>query len=354
MSEKLDFHRCFWDGGISRGLPKSDIPWANCEKDGRYVEEQFATGLWTQLGNVYHAPDWWLDELPNIPLDGELGSLGRGVAARQEVSKIVKGNSPNEDYWKQIYIHVFDIPPIEKVLADGVIDITNYSKILKGCMAWVDDQQWHYQYRPQPDSRYASVMVRGVKELDPYPRVRWIEQIQLEDWEDIALGQVQDFCDDITGLDGEGVMLRDPNATYECERVKHLLKMKPRQDMEGTVIGYITGRETDKGSKLLGLMGALVLQLDSGQRLEISGFTDAERVLYDHNAWTPEDTSTLHEDISKAAAFNWAEEHPATECPDHISSKLFSRGSRVTFKYRGVSKDGVPQEAHYYRERLDD
>jgi hypothetical protein len=342
MSEKLDFHRCFWDGGVTRGLPKSDVPWANCEKDERFINEQYATGLWTQLGNVYHAPDWWLDELPNIPLDGELGSLKRGVSARQEVSKIIKGNAPLEEYWHEIYIHVFDIPPLETVFEDGVIDIPNYSKILKGCLPWIEAQIWHYDYRPQPTSRYQSVMTRGVLELKGYPRCPWVEQLQLEDWEDVAAVQVQNFCNDITEQGGEGVMLRDPNAMYVCERVKHMLKVKPREDMEGTVIGYITGRETAKGSKLLGLMGSLVLQLDNGQRLEISGFTDAERALGHTNG------------DGHIASTAWAVLNPETECPDNMHAKLFPRGCRVTFKYRGVSKDGVPQEAFYHRERLDD
>jgi hypothetical protein len=36
-SEKLDGERCFWDGGVSTGLAKSEIPWANTNKDERYV-----------------------------------------------------------------------------------------------------------------------------------------------------------------------------------------------------------------------------------------------------------------------------------------------------------------------------
>ena len=29
VSEKLDGQRCFWDGGISRGLPTEQVPWAS-------------------------------------------------------------------------------------------------------------------------------------------------------------------------------------------------------------------------------------------------------------------------------------------------------------------------------------
>ena len=36
-----------------------------------------SSGLWSRYGNPIVAPDWWLDQLPNCPLDGELWA-GRG------------------------------------------------------------------------------------------------------------------------------------------------------------------------------------------------------------------------------------------------------------------------------------
>src|SRR5205809_6855024 len=71
-SQKLDGVRAMWDGGVSRGLLASEVPWANVEKDYRYIEENRATGLWSRLGKVIHAPDWFLDQLPLYPMDGEL------------------------------------------------------------------------------------------------------------------------------------------------------------------------------------------------------------------------------------------------------------------------------------------
>jgi hypothetical protein len=29
ISEKLDGTRCFWDGGVSRGVPTEEVPWAS-------------------------------------------------------------------------------------------------------------------------------------------------------------------------------------------------------------------------------------------------------------------------------------------------------------------------------------
>ena len=77
LSEKLDGQRGLWDGGITRGMPIRAVPWANVEKEDRLVEDRISTGLWSRYGHPIQAPDWWLDNLPNIPLDGEL-YLGRG------------------------------------------------------------------------------------------------------------------------------------------------------------------------------------------------------------------------------------------------------------------------------------
>ncbi|MGO9107157.1 MAG: hypothetical protein ACLQDH_13660, partial [Dissulfurispiraceae bacterium] len=81
ISEKLDGTRCFWDGGLSRGLPPESVPWASVT-DPKTGERKakikpIATGLWSRYGNPIMAPDWWLNRLPACPLDGELWA-GRG------------------------------------------------------------------------------------------------------------------------------------------------------------------------------------------------------------------------------------------------------------------------------------
>jgi ATP-dependent DNA ligase len=137
-------------------------------------------------------------------------------------------------------------------------------------------------------------------------------------------------------------MLREPASCWIPERSKKLLKVKNLNDDEGTVVGYITGRETDKGSKLLGLMGALILDYN-GKRLELSGFTESERrlsLIKDYCAAETEDTPQ-----------GWAAKNPEKEVPAWIEAKEFPRGSKVTFKYRGLTADGIPAEARYWRHK---
>src|SRR6266567_2413822 len=80
MSEKLDGVRAYWDG------------------------KQFVS----RLGNLYHAPDWFVEALPDVPLDGELWIDRKtflrtvGIVRRQDKS----------DLWKEVRYLVFDAPAI--------------------------------------------------------------------------------------------------------------------------------------------------------------------------------------------------------------------------------------------------
>ena len=61
LSEKLDGTRCFWDGGLSRGVPTEQVPWASLidPKTGQKKTKikPVATGLWSRYGNPIIAPD---------------------------------------------------------------------------------------------------------------------------------------------------------------------------------------------------------------------------------------------------------------------------------------------------------
>jgi DNA ligase-1 len=84
MSEKLDGVRAYWTG----------------------------TQFLSRLGNVYHAPDWFLEGLPKVPLDGELW-CGRkkfqrcvSIARRQDKSEM----------WRELTLVVAEITDPEGLL----------------------------------------------------------------------------------------------------------------------------------------------------------------------------------------------------------------------------------------------
>jgi len=327
VSVKLDGQRCIWDGGASRGVEKSLIPWANTAKDQRYKEIQIATGLWSRYGNIIHAPDWFLDTLPPMLLDGEL----YGDILRQDIRKIISPIVPDEDAWKGICYHVIDSPCPENLFGIRVIDGTQYKKVIDRSA-----YQWWCAHQNSVFSATLATSFRStyswlVRHLDHSPNLHLIEQTILPGNTIDAREEVERLLDHYSDRGEEGIMLRCPTSYWMPYRSYSLLKMKRMNDDEGVVTGYTTGRETNLGSKLLGMMGAMVLDY-RGRRLELSGFTEGERTMSN-----PE----------------WCAQHPGEECPVDVSNVMFPRGTVVTFRYRGKSKDGIPQEARYWRRRTD-
>ena len=130
---------------------------------------------------------------------------------------------------------------------------------------------------------------------------------------------------------GEGVVVRNPTSTWTPRRHKGILKWKPYEDAEGTITGFTSGRETAKGSRLLGKIGALIVDYE-GKRLELSGLKDEEREF---------ETAEMAAGPGRI---------PASTCLPTSAARLQVRQT-VTFKYRELSDDGIPKEAHYWRKR---
>ena len=344
MSEKLDGHRCFWDGGISRGFNKYEIPWANTAKDSRYIERQICTGLWSRYGNIIHAPNYWLDALPCIPMDGELYATNM---SRQAISKIIK-NQKVDKGWGEINYYIFNFVPYKTIFASGVLNNINFQKDFKYAYDWISSRLQsgiHIDYLPKTTSSFELTYSLMCKYLECNSVAKSHLHKQLPFNTLLASHKLEEYLKTVIETGGEGIMLRAPYSKYECCRSHNLLKVKPFNDAEGTVVGYITGRKTDKGSKLLGKMGSMILDYN-GKRLELSGFTDKERLLTNWDCRLPNPL-----DITPAlqSAEEWAKLNPETQCPKYIGALEFPPGTKVTFKYRGLSDDGVPQEARYWR-----
>ena len=111
--------------------------------------------------------------------------------------------------------------------------------------------------------------------------------------------------DQVINAGGEGLMLHHVNAFYQVKRSQDLMKLKRFDDAEAIVIGYSSGK-----GKHIGKMGALLVETKEGVQFKIgSGFSDAVRA-----------------------------------DPPKI-------GDRITFKYTGKTKSGVPRFASYLRIR---
>jgi DNA ligase-1 len=106
---------------------------------------------------------------------------------------------------------------------------------------------------------------------------------------------------------GEGLMLHHGDSFYKAGRTAALLKVKTFQDAEATVVDYSDGK-----GKYQGQVGALVVETGDGRRFKLgSGLSDNER----------------------------ADPPPV--------------GSTVTYKFFGLTANGLPRFASFLRIRND-
>jgi DNA ligase-1 len=200
MSEKLDGVRAYWDG------------------------KQFIS----RQGNLYHAPDWFLEGLPDVPLDGELW-LDRKKFQRA-VSIVRRQDKP--DLWKEISYLIYDAPALSEPFETRLEYVAEL--LLKGT------------------PRFARALEQQ--------RCNSVEHLREE------LARVE-------ALGGEGLMLRQPGSMYESKRSSTLLKVKTFRDAEARVIGHEPGKGRHKGR-----LGALFVELPGGIQFKVgTGFSDAER-----------------------------------------------------------------------------
>lgn len=342
-SEKLDGMRVFWDGGITRGMYKRDVPFANNAKDERYVLPQKATGLWSRYGNVIHAPDFFLDQLPDYMLDGEL-YLGRQQF--QELEKIVKTLEPGPR-WKDVTFKVFDSPDSSYVFLDGTINSPNFKKDFNGIWQWYTHTVGGSIKRPTTVVGYENTYYALKKQISG-PNVCVLEQERLPFHGRRSVERLEEMLETIVAEGGEGVILRRATSLWLPNRIHDLLKYKPYNDTEGTVIGYSWGRETDKGSKLLGLMGSLRVAW-KGVEFDLSGFKDEERIMAANVSAEEFANNPNVFSLQTSAARTYGAEHPGEVVGNNYYNPKFKRGSIITFRYRELTDDGIPKEARYLR-----
>jgi DNA ligase-1 len=113
------------------------------------------------------------------------------------------------------------------------------------------------------------------------------------------------MLDDIVEKGGEGLMLHRADSLYHSGRSDDLLKLKPWQDAEATVIKILPGK-----GKFKGMMGALLVTDKMGREFRIgTGFSDEMR-----------------------------------QNPPEV-------GTVITYKFTGTTKKGLPRFASFLRVR---
>lgn len=244
-----------------RGVELSDY-WVSEKYDG-------VRGYWdgkkllTRGGEVIRVPAWFVKDWPDTAMDGELWA-GRGNFPL--AVSTVRMQVPDNIAWRKMRFMVFDLPAHKGVF----------------------------------DERLPALM-HLVEKID-LPWVQAVRQVKVADHQTLLA-----MMHNVVDAGGEGLMLHRGASLYCAERNDDLLKLKPFDDADARVIGYVPGK-----GKYQGQLGALVVETAQGVRFKLgSGFSDAERA-----------------------------------APPAI-------GTIVTYRYRGLNQSGIPRFATFLRIRGD-
>ena len=212
-------------------------------------------------GRVIAAPPWFTAALPKTALDGELWA---GRRSFDVLSGTVRKAVPVDAEWREVRYMVFDTPAAPGIFADRAQHIATL-----------------------------------VKQAD-VPWLQAVEQTLVTDRQ-----ALQQRLQATASGGGEGLVLHRADALWQSGRSDALRKLKLQPDEEARVVAQLPGK-----GRHVGRMGALLLELPSGQRFALgTGFSDAQR-----------------------------------EAPPAV-------GATVTYRYRDRTPAGLPKFASFLRER---
>jgi DNA ligase-1 len=234
-----------------------------------WVSEKYdgVRGYWdgeklrARSGAVIDAPAWFTANWPKTPMDGELWA-GRGQF--EQASATIRQLTPDDEAWRHIRYMVFDLPG----------------------HAGTFDQR-----------------IPALQQLVAQIDHAWVQAVaQFKVADEKALKRK---LDEAVQGGGEGLVLHRGASLYRAGRTDDLLKLKPFDDAEARVVGYVPGK-----GKYSGMMGSLLMEAPDGMRFRIgTGFTDEQR-----------------------------------RKPPPV-------GSVVTFRYQGMTSGGKPRFARFMRVR---
>lgn len=183
----------------------------------------------SRSGNIYQAPEWFVKNLPNEILDGELW-IGRNKF--QLLMKTIRDHSPDHTAWQQVKFMVFDAP----------------------------QSSGYFSHRQQHLTRLLAEIPDA-----------WIQQVPQQR---VATNTaLQSMLKEITSAGAEGLMLQREDLHYLAGRHVGLLKLKTTQDAEATVLAHRQGK-----GKYKDVLGSMLVEDSHGVRFRIGiGFTDKER-----------------------------------------------------------------------------
>lgn len=237
---------------------------------------------------AFNEPKFWSADFPPFWLDGELYTRANDF---ERISSIV---AKSDERWGEILYLVFDVPNAKGDLFERLAVLKEYLK----------------------------------EHQNLQKRIKIIEQIPIKSRE-----HAFSFLDEISSRGGEGVVLRNPKASYENARSKNILKLKKFYDAECEITALNEGK-----GKLKGRLGfVLCKDLKSKISFKIgSGFSDEER--------------ELCKDLNPKNA-NRNFENPKNNENFKTPKKCLKIGDIITYKYQNLTKNNKPRFPVFLRVR---
>lgn len=212
--------------------------------DGYLMSEKLdgVRGIWdgkslqTRQKNIINSPKFFTQNFPKFALDGELW-ISRSKF--DEISALIRSSDVNSSLWKSVSYNVFDVPNACEDFKLNPCTLETRLRILK-------------QYLE--------------KNHNPYIKI--IPQIPIKN-----SSHLEKFYNNIIQNKGEGVVIRKNLSPYEKGRSKEAMKLKPYDDAECEVVGYVEGRVKFKNQ-----IGSLLCKMPNDKVIKIgSGLKDKDR-----------------------------------------------------------------------------
>lgn len=280
----------------------------NLSNTNYLVSEKFdgVRGVWngkelrTKRGNLINAPHCFLKDFPPFALDGELWI---GYRKFEEIASITaRANPACEDYANVVY-KVFDAPTCGAKSQSSRDSQCLLSERLNTVQMFIT------RYKPH--------------------HIELIEQKISHPNDKIFQNTLHAMLDAIIKNGGEGLILRPDERGYKIGRAKNAFKLKAHNDAECKVIGYTEGK-----GKLSGKMGALICEQEINEQDDIG-------ILLSPQTFAKNPTDSKKHTITFKIGTGFSE--VMRENPPKI-------GTIITYKYNGLSKNGLPKNAVFLRE----
>ena len=338
VSEKLDGVRALWDG----------------------------KSLKSRSGKDFSPPKCWVENLPDFALDGEL-FIARGKF-EEVLSVVSKGDSQCEkckcEEWGKVGYFIFDVPQSnteqpstnqqsnpknsakhsDYFSTDSSVDFSAKSYTLLERLAllesWLANHTNNARKISQAKISKNSADLEGKKEVareDKNPILHIIPQERVSSQE-----ALQAKLKEIEKLGGEGLVIRKNNAPYERFRTTNAMKLKSYSDTECVVVAHNQGK--GRFSNALGSLTCESLPLASTTKITAS----------EKKAQSIQSTST---DFTKSTPIASPADSPKIRFKigsgfsdkDRVSPPPI--GSIITYKYYGLTKNGLPRFPIFLRVR---